>query len=526
MGPGAGYRYVERASYTVAPSNWSTPVYPNNFLVQVVIDGFGVAFNLNDIQVYTLTLSDGAVLGMDNNSSLEILGALVDNGGIVVYSNQGAEETSTVLNFGSGATVSGTGTINLYVTGNESQLAQLNGSLTQDAGHTIIGDGRINAALTNYGVVNAVTDVANSGPFQLELQSNNMTNYGLIEATTGNLVINGITLTQGTGGQLLANGGTVFLEGNAIVNGGPLNTGSFGGSYVISQSSAGAAFKGVTNNSVVSINSGSTLNLSGTVTDNGTILVNSDDTNDDESGVLNGNGAVVGGTGDFLLTSQGYAEVTGSLTQEANHTISGAGDINAVLTNYGIVNANGNSTSGNADGGVRNLTLSGNTTNYNLIESTGTGGGILSISGNSLTQRGAGQVLANGGGVYLEGNVSISGGALNTGSNGGYYLVYQDSTGATLNGVTNNSAVLIHSGNTLNLSGTVTDNGSIVVNNDATQNGSSGVLNANGAVVSGTGDIILNAQPTIAFADVTGTLTQEANHTISGVGTISATLIK
>ena len=153
------------------------------------------------------------------------------------------------------------------------------------------------------------------------------------------------------------------------------------------------------------------------------------------------------------------------------------------------------------------------------------GGGTLSISGNSLTQSGAGQVLANGGGVYLEGNASISGGALNTGSNGGYYLVYQDSTGATLNGVTNNSAVLIHSGNTLNLSGTVTDNGSIMVNNDATQNGSSGVLNANGAVVSGTGDIILNAQPTIAFADVTGTLTQEANHTISGVGTISATLI-
>lgn len=98
-------------------------------------------------------------------------------------------------------------------------------------------------------------------------------------------------------------------------------------------------------------------------------------------------------TGTGLLTldaNGGQAQITSntgdSLTQAAGHTIDGYGQISAVFTNNGIVNANVTSN-------VLTLAVN-NMTNNNLIEATNGGG--LTISGITLTQGANGLIQASG----------------------------------------------------------------------------------------------------------------------------------
>ena len=90
-----------------------------------------------------------------------------------------------------------------------------------------------------------------------------------------------------------------------------------------------------------------------------------------------------------------------TVTNGANQTIDGVGEIEADLVNNGIVNA---------DFAGQALLLQGdNVTNNNLFESTGSGS-FLTIKGITVTQGVSGKLSAAGGTVTVTGGATISGG--------------------------------------------------------------------------------------------------------------------
>src|SRR5262249_4472478 len=204
--------------YISAPSNWSTPYYPgspgdpNAANEKVFLGAHTVTQDVN-ASSGSLNISSGGALNMLAGKSLSLEGDLTDDGTITINSN--GSGSATVLSFGGGP-LSGAGSVVLR-TG--STFAQVNGTLTQGAGHTMRGLGQINAALTNNGVVNADSSGA-------MLAVNGATsNTGLMQASSGGTLqfasgmlsnLSGTTLTGGS--YEVDAGSTISLPGSIATN--------------------------------------------------------------------------------------------------------------------------------------------------------------------------------------------------------------------------------------------------------------------------------------------------------------------
>jgi hypothetical protein len=458
----------------------------------------GTTSNLNSI-------NNQATLDMLDASNIDVNGNLANSGTIIVNGNTSSAIAALTFN---GGTVSGPGTIILNYVGG---YAQLDGTLTQSSGHTIQGFGQINANLTNNGLVNA----NNAGGNYLEIDGASQVNTATIEATNGGLLIldSGGSVNN-AGGKIVANGGNVDLENGTTISGGTLTATAPSFFDVVNNGSSGyaASFDGFTiaGGTTIILPDGSNLNVtSAQLTNNGTIVVNSNQSS--AASVVNFNGGTLAGTGNITLDySNPYAQISGVLTQAATHTIQGWGQINAALTNLGLVDANVNG---------QTLYLTGNNMN-NSATFEATNGGTLDIDGITVNQTATAQIAAVGSpapaGLVTLFNATISGGILNSPA-GSYFVAAGIDTLASL---TNNATVLIPDGDTLNVNGTLTDNGAIVVNSN--QQSAAAVINFNGANLTGTGAVIL--QYYNPYAQLSGTLTQFASHTIEGFGVINAAL--
>jgi hypothetical protein len=448
-------------------------------------------------------ITNNSVLQVGAGATLNVVGNLLDNDQVVV--NPPAQNATTILNF-LGGTVSGSGAIVLTSDYNSGVISQLSGSLTQSSGHTIQGYGQINAALTNNGTVNANFNGGN-----LYLQSSNISNSNLFEATGGGILqVVGISVTQNSPGEILAANGSTVVLNNATINTGLLSS---TGTGVINAYNT-VALNGVTNASTFNVEAGATVNVLGNLVDNGTITVNPPAQN--ATTIFNVSNGTVSGTGTIFLTSDyntgNISQLNGILTQAATHTISGAGVINAALTNNGVVNADLNA--------AHLFLLSSNMSNNNLFEATS--GGILYIGGIAVTQgtQGTlGQVFAANGGSVILSNASITNGLLNSSGSGLFTAINTD----TLTSLQNNAPIDISAGATLNIVGNLIDNGGIVVN-PPSQNATT-ILNVSGGTVSGTGTFLLtNQYNNGVISQITGALTQSASHSIVGQGLIDASL--
>ncbi|HUB23961.1 MAG TPA: hypothetical protein VL992_00930, partial [Tepidisphaeraceae bacterium] len=480
--------------YQIAPANWSTVGPPDSPIAAVDIQNLVSQDNITT-QIGDLEIDAGGMIQLNGGQALDVQGTnVLDNGEILV--NTTDSSTTTILSIFAGE-VSGTGTFVLNAAG---AGAQLNGVITQDAGHTILGLGEINAGLTNYGLVEATV----SGQ-ALYLQTGNMTNYGLMEANDGALDINGILLTQGTAGELLANTSDVNLLGSSEVSGGTLVSAS-GGLFQITNGTN--TIDSLTNDAQINQFGGTTLNVTGNLVDNGEILVNSASSN--EGTILDIAGGTISGTGAFVLNEQGGgAQLNGTLTQASAHTISGYGEINAALTNFGVVDAD-------ASGQILYLQTSP-MTNDNLLEAGG--GGKMNIGGITVTQGTAGVISAGPGGqINLTGGTTIVGGTLVTTAG----TVFQCTGGTnTLTNVASDAQINQLFSTQLDITGNLLDNGEILVNSSSGSEGT--ILDVAGGTISGTGSFVLNDGG--GDAQLNGSLTQAAGHTISGYGEINATLV-
>ncbi len=441
----------------------------------------------------SMTIGTGGSLGIQGGSNLTLNGpTLSNNGVIVVNSNQSSFSTLSLT-----GTLSGTGTVSLNEGTTQAVLA---GTITQSAGQTISGFGEISASLTNNGTVDA-----NTSNQALSLITSTMINSATMEATGGGtLAISGIEVAQ-TGGQVVASNGVVELINSGQISGGTITTSA--GGFVEATNSTTSSLTNVTNSGLIDIVGGSNIDVGGTLTNNGTITINS---NSSATSEMSFGGVTVSGTGAIVLNSSGTgANIAGTLTQDAGHTISGYGEITASLTNDGVVNAN----SAN-----QILSLTSNMNNNLTMEATG--GGTLALGGMNVhvTQGTSGEILASNGVVDLINGDNVASGTLNTGS-GGVIQVINSSTAGLSGDPTNLGTLNIQGGSNLNVSGNLTNNGTITINSNSS---SSSTLDCFSTTLSGSGTIVLNG-PT-AQAVLAGTLTQSSGNTISGFGEITASL--
>jgi fibronectin-binding autotransporter adhesin len=449
-----------------------------------------------------ITIKSGTQVNADNNTELNVTGGTLTNNGTITVNPQSAGNT-TIFNFAGNTLLAGTGTV---VLNSGAAAAQLNtgvsATLTQVATQTIQGFGQINAALVSSGTVNA--NVTNT---TLTLQSNAMTNNAVFEATNaGVLNINGIAVTQGASGTITAVNGitgtsSYVVLNSATVSGGTLTTTGTG----IIEANGTSTINNVTNDGVLYVLNNEQLNVGGNLTNNGTITVNP--TAQGNTTVLDFTGGTISGTGTIILNSlNGAAQLNGTLTQASAHTISGYGDINAALTNNGVVNANVN-------GQVLNLLTSAMTNNLTF---EATSGGSLNIGAITITQGAAGVVSAATGSVVNLTNSTINDGTLKSAGTG----LFQIFGTSTVGSLTSDAVVNIPNNQQLNVTGNLINNSTITVN--PTAQGNTTVLDFTGGTLSGTGSIILNSLNGAAQLD--GTLTQASTQTTSGFGEINAAL--
>jgi len=399
-------------------ANWMGANVPNAIGEDAVL-GLAGAYTVSQTDSFTigsLTLTNPlAALEIGNSRTLTLNGNLTNDGTITV--NFPSTIFNTHLSFGADAAISGSGSIRL-IAQNEPGDAQILANaytITHALGHTIHGSGRISGNLLNSGSIIA-DDPGGAG-----------------------LLLAGTT-TQDATGTILADAGTVILGGGSVTTGGTITT--LNGGVVDSQNNA--VIGDITNNGQMNIpGQGWLLLLNNTITNNGDVLINSND-NIFNAHIRFDADATLDGTGTISMVSLGdladaqlftLTGITGTIGTD--QTVQGSGLVDGrsggTIVNTGTISAN--------DPAV-GLGLAGN--------HDGSGGGIYRSDDGTL-------VLRDG--------LSLDGGTFD--STGVGIADMTTSGTATLSNVTNLGEIGIRGqGGIISLIGPMTNDGTLTVNSN------------------------------------------------------------
>ena len=295
----------------------------------------------------------------------------------------------------------------------------------------------------------------------------------------------------------------------------------------------GASLVVNSNNSGGSGSSAVTLTLAnsaaGTLQNDGAIEIDSTGTSAVTLSISNA--LTISGSGKLGLAAGATLSGLGTITQASTHTIQGGGGstVSTPLVNHGLITANDyGDTSQN--GLISQITFPGaSITNDGTMSTIGTG--ILSFSGNTITNTGGLITLANTPNPEFSGffgcelnGVSITGGTLtSTGSPEtglGYFSV--DTGTSTFTGVTLTTGTVISINSALNLNGTISNSGQIRVNSSDVSGGTINI--PTNVTMTGDGTIYLDeegraaVQLTIASG---ATFSFGSSNIIGGTGAIS-----
>jgi hypothetical protein len=431
--------------------------------------GGGAIRNASGINTFGGNLNDSALVQIFGASTIKVTAGTWVNSGTVVV-NADTNGNPATLDFANNTLLSGTGAVLLNAPSNVPVRAQLNTEvgivLSQAAGHTIHGIGQINGDFSNAGNI-----VADGGAGQiLQIDGGSKFNSGTALATAGSVLqIFNTAFNQAPAGQLVAsNGGVVQFLGGATVSGGSLLTFTGG---TIENNTGDNRIDSLTNLGAINVRGNTTLEVSGTFVNNGTVTVNTDFNGVpailqvDNSMTLAGSGTIrLNAPGNVASRAQLNTAVGVVLTNGPQHTIAGVGQINADnflnlgtlqgdvagstlfvnsngFTNNGAIAAlNGGqvvtsgtfSGTGGAIAGVgSNINVTSGTTSLGFVigpgsVTVGTGAGVATLNVNSLnvataTVNGAGRlnlVPAIPRGTNFAGSITInSGGKLDVGNN-------------------------------------------------------------------------------------------------------------
>ena len=439
--------------------------------------------------------------------------------------NDSTNGNNAALRFAANTTVSGGGSVFLAGGGNDSLIETTTDpdtTVTFAPGFTIEGSGQITARMHNQGLVRAFPGVNNDG--RLLVNQHPKMNTGVMRADPGGtLEFSTVTVVQdaegGPAGLILADGGEVLFTGNPTVMGGTLGTANGG---ILTRANSGTltlidtAIDGDMNVGVVATvaYSGATLNCTGTISLNDSTGANDALLRFDTDSTITGGGRV------FLGGSSNDSQIgtTGStLTVAPDFLIEGSGQITASLVNNGLVRT---ALGDNADGRLL-LNINDKVNNATMSAETG---GVLEIENITITQGSAGVLLADGGGIEFDGNLTVSGGTIRT-VNGG--TAQRTNSGALfLNSVVIDGELDVGVVATVVWTGPVLDcNGSINLNDTISSNDAAIRFDTD-ATATGGGRIFLGG----SFNDsqvnsVDSTLTIASDFTVEGSGEVNADII-
>ncbi|MAY75448.1 MAG: hypothetical protein CMJ31_12190 [Phycisphaerae bacterium] len=266
-------------------------------------------------------------------STVSIVGGWTNNGVYTV--NPNAVGVVTTLRVDSSSELSGDGVLRLAAFDSRASLARLDASVTVTNGveHEIRGFGEVSSGLLNNGLV--VADVAGQ-TFDV-INSDVTNNAQMVASGGGTLEFEGVTVAQSIGGELVADGGEVLLNGATVVGGvlrRPDDTG------VVRFNNA--TLEGVTIQDVAVLPGGSDVLVVGEIVNDGQIVVN-------ETGIGVGtslrfnSSASLRGSGEVVLNQTSVrAELVSegegvTLTNEEDHTVRGVGQIATPFLNEGTI---------------------------------------------------------------------------------------------------------------------------------------------------------------------------------------------
>jgi hypothetical protein len=438
-------------------TNWDAGV-PNSATSTAVVNSSvnnPVILTGGAATVAAVSVGSSNTLVIENASSLTANTVIGINTGGTISLNSAGGDTDLIMAGGTNVQLIGGGTLDLSASNNNRIYGFGNASLTSS--DTIQGAGQIGVVggftLTNQGA--GIVNANQSGAGLQLLINDNVTNAGTLEATAGGtLNLNGIAVTN-TGGLILASGAgsVVSLTGATSIDGGTLTT-SLGGSI---QSNGSATLNNVTisGGSSYATNNASSTIIGGTLTNNGTFALNSTG-GDTDMIIASGTSATLNGSGSVVMSNSANNRIYGfgnaSLTN--NQTISGAGQIGVVggfaLNNNGIVNANLSAA----------LSIDDVVNNTGTLEATS--GGTLTLFSGTVTNTGAGEILAGAGSTVNLSGLTINGGLLTGPGN-----LVNTGGGVTLNAVTIDTGTTFTTTNanpTTIAGGVLTNNGTFALN--------------------------------------------------------------
>ena len=408
----------------------------------------------------------------------------------------------------------------------------------QFSGGTIQGGNLFTAGTSNQSALMTVngTTISNSGTYNVSFDGSNVFSGSATFNNSGTL-----SKTTGTGTDNfnipLNNSGTVSSEnGTLLFSVGGTSAGTFSAAAGATVEFAsnwtftnGTHFSGA---GTIQLDNNTTTNLSGTITNSGTILVNAGANNAD---LRIADGTMLTGGGNVILSDSPNARIWGTANNgtetltNVNNTISGAGQIGAgnliefINQSAGVIDATSATNALIITPTTQSAVVNpngGGFVNQGLLEATAAGG--LVLNGGQFNNKAAMiEAVGSGNNVTLENSVTISGGTL-SGSG-----LFQTAAGhaATLDGTSQGALTIagtyqVTNNSTTFLNGTITNTGTISINAGAN---TADLRIADGTMLTGGGNVILSDSPNNRIWGTANTGTEtltNVNNTISGAGQI------
>ena len=473
-----------------------TSILLNNGGVTVESD---VTLTLDNVTVNGTTFTDtagGAILQIDDDTTLTLNGSVTIDGGIINVGTEGGAgsidvkgeariDSNAILNNG-GVVVESDATLTLdNVTVNGTTFTSAGtiqiddgAKLTLQGGATIDGGTINDGSERGTGIID-VTGTAMIGG-NATLNNGGVTVESGVTLTLDNVTVNGTTFTDTAGGATLQvdSGATLTLNNVTVTGGAIIDNGTIDIVGAVTLNSGVAV-----NGGAISIASGATLDIENPVTGTGATLNGVDVMN---SGTIQVDGPVAGTTTINLLLDGGTTVTGGTLlihvhfpTDSVEGTVE-IGTGGATLDHVTVLNNN----SMTVDDGDT-LTLSQVTINGGaIIDGTFDGvGGTIDVAGNSSIN---GTTIGTGDGAFTV-NAVLSNGGVTVESDVTLTLDNVMLNGTTFTDVDTSSVIQVGDGSTLMLS-QVTINGGTI--NDGLADGAGGTIGVIGdSSINGTGTV-------------------------------------
>ena len=368
--------------------------------------------------------------------------------------------------------LTGGGEIHLK-TGIHNRIYGLNGTTTlTNTNNTIRGYGQLGVNQLKFVNQGTVTADTNGGILTIDTSSG-LTNSGLLKATGGgNLLLNGSTITNQSGGSIQSDTGAIIRFATVTLNDGKIT----GGGTFRNTNSSTYSNLDIVSGTALDIDNNTTATFSGTLNSAGRIDLNS--AGNATNFIAASSGLTLAGSGSIHISGHSNNRIYGqnsstTLTQNSGHTIRGSGQLGVnqlLLQNSGTIEAD--------EAAGLTIDLASTFTNQGNLKATGTGG--ISVSDPVINQgdikiaSGSSLTLPSSSFTQSSGTTELSGGTLSASSlqiNGGDFDGKSTVSGATnftggflapaAGGLTFNSTLTLNSAATvqIELAGTSSSTG-------------------------------------------------------------------